>query len=123
MEEGSLGRRCSQLCSLSRISICLSAVLPIVTPCLLYAGDPCPIESDQDADGVCDDVDNCPKHFNPDQADCDGDALGDVCAIATGQSGDCNENGVPDDCELGQRVKLTISDPLQNDFFGVSVAR
>lgn len=34
---------------------------------------------DSDADGVCDDVDNCPIDANLDQADTDGDGLGDVC--------------------------------------------
>ena len=35
--------------------------------------------ADADADGVCDDVDNCPALANPDQADLDGDRIGDVC--------------------------------------------
>jgi len=30
--------------------------------------------ADADADGVCDDVDNCPALANPDQADLDGDS-------------------------------------------------
>lgn len=37
------------------------------------------IISDSDGDGVNDDVDNCPDTPNPDQADLDGDGLGDVC--------------------------------------------
>jgi hypothetical protein len=56
--------------------------------------------NDLDGDGVSDDVDNCPNHANPDQADCDQDGVGDVCAIATGLSIDCDGNGVPDACEL-----------------------
>ncbi len=55
---------------------------------------------DMDSDGVPDEVDNCPNHFNPDQADCDGDGIGDVCAIADGLSDDCDGNGVPDECEI-----------------------
>ncbi|GAB1308423.1 zinc-dependent metalloprotease family protein [Urechidicola sp. KH5] len=35
--------------------------------------------SDADADGVEDDVDNCPTVANADQADLDGDDIGDVC--------------------------------------------
>jgi hypothetical protein len=35
--------------------------------------------SDGDGDGVPDVGDNCPDHFNPDQADTDGDGIGDVC--------------------------------------------
>jgi hypothetical protein len=38
------------------------------------AGDP-----DQDKDGIPDYLDNCPTTFNPDQADADGDGIGDVC--------------------------------------------
>lgn len=35
--------------------------------------------ADLDNDGVPDEVDNCSEVFNPDQADLDGDGLGDVC--------------------------------------------
>lgn len=37
----------------------------------------CP--ADGDGDGVCDGLDNCPVAPNADQADLDGDTLGDVC--------------------------------------------
>lgn len=35
---------------------------------------------DRDSDDICDDVDNCPNTPNPDQADTDGDGIGDACA-------------------------------------------
>lgn len=35
--------------------------------------------SDYDRDSVCDDVDNCRRVANPDQADADGDGRGDAC--------------------------------------------
>ncbi|MBU2498691.1 MAG: thrombospondin type 3 repeat-containing protein [Proteobacteria bacterium] len=35
--------------------------------------------TDSDGDGVSDSQDNCPLDYNPDQADKDGDALGDAC--------------------------------------------
>ena len=34
---------------------------------------------DQDGDGVCSDVDNCPDNANADQTDSDGDESGDAC--------------------------------------------
>lgn len=35
--------------------------------------------SDREGDGVCDSEDNCPDTPNPDQADLDGDGIGDAC--------------------------------------------
>lgn len=40
-------------------------------------GDAC--EPDQDMDGVTDGSDNCPDVSNDDQADTDGDGIGDAC--------------------------------------------
>ena len=75
--------------------------------------DPCPFQGpdigeacnrDSDKDGVDDfDVtdegaarlDNCPAHPNPDQADADGDGIGDVCDSDV--DGDGSENSV-DNC-------------------------
>ena len=34
---------------------------------------------DGDKDGIPDSMDNCPKSFNPDQKDTDGDGVGDAC--------------------------------------------
>ena len=43
--------------------------------------DDCPLDpdNDADADGLCADEDNCPAEYNPDQADNDGDTIGDEC--------------------------------------------
>lgn len=38
---------------------------------------------DSDADGICDDSDNCPDSANPTQADFDSDGIGDVCDPCT----------------------------------------
>jgi hypothetical protein len=53
---------------------------------------------DLDGDGVFDLVDNCYLP-NPDQLDCNGNGVGDVCDIDSGFSQDCNNNGEADDCE------------------------
>ena len=38
-----------------------------------------PKKADSDGDGISDDIDNCPKTANPDQANSDDDDLGDAC--------------------------------------------
>ncbi len=77
------------------------------TPDQIYGGwtdnggntvaDECPPDDD-DGDGVPDDIDNC-YLYNPDQLDCNGNEIGDVCDIADGTSHDLNLNGIPDECE------------------------
>jgi sugar lactone lactonase YvrE len=47
---------------------------------LTFVSEPCAGQGgDTDADGACDDADNCPALANPDQADADGDGIGDAC--------------------------------------------
>ena len=53
---------------------------------------------DADGDGVPDEFDNCDL-YNPDQADCNNNGIGDVCDLADGTSLDCDANGVPDECD------------------------
>ncbi|MFZ2806679.1 MAG: serpin family protein [Desulfosalsimonadaceae bacterium] len=48
----------------------------------------CPEDSDDD--GVFDDADNCPNTANPDQADTDGDGIGDTCDPVSNMPGDIN---------------------------------
>ena len=49
---------------------------------------------DADGDGINDDVDNCPSIANADQADFDGDSIGDVC------DADDDNDGLPDSYEI-----------------------
>ncbi|MCA9244096.1 MAG: hypothetical protein KDA32_09090 [Phycisphaerales bacterium] len=51
---------------------------------------------DADYDGIPDDEDNAPSSANPDQADCNGDGIGDVDQLV---NNDVNNNAVPDDCD------------------------
>ena len=52
----------------------------------LEATSPCVFELDEDADFACDDVDNCLGVFNPDQADNDGDGIGNACDPTPGEA-------------------------------------
>jgi len=52
---------------------------------------------DHDEDGACW-HDNC-NIYNPDQADCNINGIGDVCDLANGTSGDSNGDGIPDECQ------------------------
>jgi len=64
---------------------------------LLQGSNSC--EADTDDDGLLDGADNCPRYHNPDQADCNGNGVGDLCELLAGAGGDCNGNGVLDGCD------------------------
>jgi hypothetical protein len=54
--------------------------------------------SDRDSDGIHNSSDNCPKVFNPDQKDLDGDGKGDVCDPDRDGDGQLDPNDpCPDD--------------------------
>jgi len=74
------------------------------------------VESDSDGDGVFDSVDNCPAIANPNQADFDGDKLGDVC------DPDDDNDGLPDAWEVanGLNPKNARDRNLDSDGDGYS---
>jgi hypothetical protein len=53
---------------------------------------------DTDGDGRPDATDNCPTIFNPTQADCNNNGVGDACEIAAGVP-DFNHDTIPDTCQ------------------------
>ena len=57
----------------------------------VYFGGASGLQRDGDNDQVADSLDNCPEQANTDQADADGDGIGDVCEP------DRDGDGVPDD--------------------------
>lgn len=59
------------------------------------------IEVDSDFDGKVDSVDNCDFVANADQADCDGNGVGNACEAALFPLRDANDNGIVDACESG----------------------
>ncbi len=75
---------CITICD--QLDSCSNAIIPVtVVP------ETCP---DADNDGICDQLDNCVAMSNPDQADCDGDGVGDLCEL------DSDADGVPDACDV-----------------------
>lgn len=79
---------------------------------------------DADHDGACDDSDNCPGVYNPDQPDSDGDGVGDACddcphspglqpcgcASCSCVSHDCDCTDVNGDCRVDlSDLALTLS--------------
>ncbi len=77
----------------------------------------CPVGTDPDGDGICDEVDNCPEVSNPDQTDTDGDGIGDACeedCVDVDEDGDCDE---VDNC-----VDVYNPDQLDSDGDGLGNA-
>ena len=67
--------------------------------------DPCPDDplNDPDNDGICNDVDNCIDVSNPDQANSDGDTLGDACdncdSVSNEDQADADMDNAGDACD------------------------
>jgi len=71
-------------------------------------------DGDYDEDGIANCEDNCPTIANADQTDCDADGEGDVCALTycanDAPCDDCNNNGVPDSCDIASGLANDLED-------------
>jgi len=72
---------------------------------------------DEDGDGVCEHVDNCPRRFNAAQAESDGDGIGNLCDVCVDihdpSQFDADDDGSGDPCDCqpsdpGDRRPATI---------------
>jgi hypothetical protein len=92
----------------------------------LEVGGPCPSPTDdRDSDGFTDYVDTCPNIYNLDQADLDGDGIGDVCDADMENDGVLNaSDNCPQTVNTDQADTDNDSDghlgvqPGPNDTFG-----
>jgi hypothetical protein len=71
------------------------------------------LSSDADGDYLPDALDNCPNVQNPDQADSDGDGVGDACAALIDSDGD----GIPD--KEDNCPNIATSDQTDSDGDGI----
>ena len=67
--------------------------------------------SDLDGDNICDELDNCPLDYNPNQEDLDNDGFGTICDL----DGEFNITFIPDDNFEQVLIDLGLDDTI-NDY-------
>jgi hypothetical protein len=76
--------------------------------CQSCPGD-CGACPDQDADGVPDSQDNCKTTYNPNQADCDHDGIGDACDSLNGTQSSITSSSVTNVQYFGTQCYMNFS--------------
>ena len=75
--------------------------------------------ADEDADGICDDIDDCVGDYDC-AGDCNGDAIIDDCGVCDGNNedqdcnGDCFGDAIEDECGVCKEIILHVLDVLMN---------
>ena len=114
---GAVGGQCSDACN---------STVRCIWPCTtdpegiiwITCGEYGVCDPDIDDDGFYDYADNCPNTYNPNQADCDGDGLGDVCDSENGRFRSSGQGGL---CQIVGRHHFfyvdvrAVSDRLEHD--------
>jgi len=72
-------------------------------------GPTCANAVDTDADGIADEIDNCPEAFNPEQEDYDDDGIGDSCDVLP-RSWYVNTEGTGDAPTIQAAIDLALTE-------------
>lgn len=89
----------------------LLVFLVLILSCSKDDGNPTPVNTDMDGDGIANSIDNCESVANPDQLDTDSDGMGDAC------DDDDDNDGVLDSLD---NCPLTVNpDQLDDDNDGI----
>jgi len=77
-----------------------------------YTLDP---NEDMDDDGIINNQDNCPEHFNPEQSDIDFDYIGDACDECISLPGNINNDDIVNVLDIVELINIILSGNNNSD--------